>query len=104
MVRPQGHSHGQMDEDYKQLLHQASKLVKAEYLFYAQHAKLHYLKNVDNNTTFCHALVKRNNKHREIVADQKPDGVLTISLDEVMAEFHTHFKNLISTEIPRSTF
>lgn len=93
-----------MGEYYKDIQQQEARLIEAEFLFYMQHAKVTYLKGVDRNSTFFHAMVKFNYKQNEIVAIEKADGNIIVSFSEVVCEFLDHFQAQLATTSLRETF
>lgn len=93
-----------MAGNYKELQQAAGRLNAAEHTFCMQRAKVGYFKQVDRNSSFFHALVKRNNRRNEVTAVEKNDGNLTESFEEVVHVFTEHFQKQLGTTADRSYF
>lgn len=89
-----------MEEGYKDLQWNATRLSAAEYSFNLQHAKVGYFKKIDRNSTYFHAL-QRNNHRNEITAVEKLDGNLTTSFAEIVQVFTEHFRGQLGVSSSR---
>lgn len=93
-----------MAMNYKNLQQIVARLNEAEHNFCMQRAKVSYFKQVDRNSSIFHALVKRNNKWKEITTIEQPDGSLTTSFAEVVQAFMTYFQSQLGTTTNRIDF
>ncbi|KAL2235300.1 UNVERIFIED_CONTAM: hypothetical protein Sindi_1262200 [Sesamum indicum] len=73
-------------------------LVEAKRHFFYQEAKIHYLKEGDENTKFFHDMVKRNAARNSITAVTRADGTIITSADEIAQEFVDYYTSLLGTE------
>ncbi|KAG6528003.1 hypothetical protein ZIOFF_010140 [Zingiber officinale] len=78
------------------------RFTEVEYLFYLQHAKYKYFKEVDRNTAFFHSPVKRNNKKRKIMTVEKNNGEVNTAFAQVMKEFTDHFQFQLGVPIEKT--
>lgn len=72
--------------------------------FCMQRAKVGYLKQVDQNSSFSHALVKRNNRQNEVTTVERSDGILTESFAKVVKVFNVHYHQHLGTSAARTDF
>lgn len=70
--------------NYKELQQIASRLSEAKHVFYFRCAKITYHKKVDRNSSLFNTLVKRNNRHNEIVVLENANCSLATSFSDAV--------------------
>jgi hypothetical protein len=81
----------------KQLRLKLINLKSAEKMFFGQKLKTTFYKEGDKGTRFFHSLMSKKHRRNHIPAIQRPDGVLTNSLDEVGVVFVRYYQELLRT-------
>lgn len=89
-------------DSYTDVKRKTTLLLEAEQSFIAQKAKISYLKQGDRCTKFFHALIKRNNKKRAILAVQKTDGTTTMNPNEITHQFVNYYHDLLGRNVDRN--
>jgi hypothetical protein len=79
----------------KQLRLKLINLKSAEKMFFGQKLKTTFYKEGDKGTRFFHSLMSKKHRRNHIPAIQRPDGVLTNSLDEVGVVFVRYYQELL---------
>ncbi|XP_074283413.1 uncharacterized protein LOC141607963 [Silene latifolia] len=79
----------------KEILKDYSMMKEASYSFLAQKAKLQWIKEGDDNTSYFHSTIKRRRSMNKVIKIEDKDETLCSSMEYINMAFEDYFKSIL---------